>query len=211
MSTSDHNGRSGVQGPVPDVASHAYRDYGAIEAALGQSQAANNEVPYYRGQGVGIIGKTIVFLILIPFTLICVAIIAGIFGAISGTWIVIGHWILLHLSPAPSPYSEATLWSTFMVGLWGSAATFLPFCVLNASLHVCCMRASCGVGPVLALRFVLGVFKVGLDCVAGVPLVGYYYGMETLGLDYVIRAAILLNWFESIHGSTTIYKRLDAS
>ncbi|KAK0203386.1 hypothetical protein DFS33DRAFT_792976 [Desarmillaria ectypa] len=188
MSTSDHHG-SRAQGPILDATSHIYPDYGAIEAALDHAQAADNRAPYYAGQGLGFLGRTIVFLTILPFTFICITILAGIFSAFSGAWIVIGHWLWLHLSPATSPYSEASLWSTFLVGFWGSMATFLPLCVLNIPLHACFTCASGGVGMVLVLNAVLGIFKVGLDCVAGVPLVGHYYGIETLGLDYVVRAA----------------------
>ncbi|KAG7441144.1 uncharacterized protein BT62DRAFT_937383 [Guyanagaster necrorhizus] len=184
MSTLDQYGRS------RNATSHTYPDYGTIEVGPGYSQAANNRAPYYASQSIEILGKTVGFLIILPFTLICVAILAGIFSATSAAWIVTGHWFLLHLNTAPSPYSEASLWSTFLVGFWGSMATFLPFCVVDASIHACFWCAWGGAAMVWAfLNFVLVGCKVGLDCVAGVPLVGHYFGIETLGLEYVVLAA----------------------
>ncbi|KAK0457997.1 uncharacterized protein EV420DRAFT_1643348 [Desarmillaria tabescens] len=191
MSTADHYGRVGAQGPILSATSRTYPDYGAIEAALTvpSPAVANYRAPYDAGQGLSVLGNIIGILILIPFTLIGIAICIGILSALCGACIVTGHWLWLHLSSATSPYSEASLWSTFLVGFWGSAATLLPFSVLNASLKACFMGASDGVGMVLILNVVLGFFKVGFDCVAGVPLVGYYYGIETLGLTYALCAA----------------------
>ncbi|KAK0237635.1 hypothetical protein EDD85DRAFT_831078 [Armillaria nabsnona] len=73
------------------------------------------------------------------------------------------------------------------------------------------MSLGCG----WALRCVLGIFKLGLHCVAGLPFVGRYYVIDTLKLDYDIRTMYtggshllcvngdstprILNWFESIH------------
>ncbi len=66
-------------------------------------------------------------------------------------------------------------------------AAFVPFGVLSVSLQACFRRASDRAFRIL--RFVLSILWVGVDCTAGVPLVGYYYGIETLGLEYAVGAA----------------------
>ncbi|KAK0452685.1 hypothetical protein EV421DRAFT_1770581 [Armillaria borealis] len=174
MSTSDNSGRSRAQGLIPDAVSHAYREYGTITAVLGQSHTADNRA----GQGIlcGIAGALI-------FLLCTFIILGGIFSAISGAWIVVGHRIYLHFNPAPSPYSEASLGSTFLFGFLGSATTALPFWILYTSLDSDseeCLPAF--------LKLALVIAKIGLDCIVGVPLVAHY-GVVTLKLGYAVLAA----------------------
>ncbi|SJK98855.1 uncharacterized protein ARMOST_02127 [Armillaria ostoyae] len=193
MSTNDDSGRSRSQGLIPDAVSHAYREYGTITAVLGehrrrnlisdyrtyknrlvgQSQAADNRA----GQGIlcGIAGALI-------FLLCTFIILGGIFSAISGAWIVIGHRIWLHFNPAPSPYSEASLGSTFLLGFLGSATTALPFWILYISLD----SDSEEYLPAF-LKLALVIAKIGLDCIVGVPLVAHY-GAVTLKLGYAVLA-----------------------
>ncbi|KAK0222938.1 hypothetical protein EDD85DRAFT_941271 [Armillaria nabsnona] len=164
--------RSRSQGPI--LNDSTYRSYGAIEAALA-------------ARGTGILAKTIIVLLTILFTLICIAIMAAITSAFCGACIVAGHWLLLHLSCPQSPYSHVSFWSTFLVGFWGSMAAFIPFGVLSVSLQACFRRASDRAFRIL--RFALSILWVGVDCAAGVPLVGHYYGIETLGLENTVVAA----------------------
>ncbi|PBK90233.1 hypothetical protein ARMGADRAFT_1032777 [Armillaria gallica] len=188
MSTSNHYGRSGVQGPVPDAASHAYHGYGAIEAALGQTQAADNSAPHYVGRAIGILGNITRALIILLCALIAFAIFDGILSAISGALIVTGHWILLHLNPTSSPYSEVSLWSTFVLGFWGSAATAIPFWLLYGFLdsNFKFVRAEECLPAFLTLALVIA--KIGLECIVGVPLVGHF-GVTTLQLGDAICVA----------------------
>ncbi|SJK99415.1 uncharacterized protein ARMOST_02715 [Armillaria ostoyae] len=192
MSAFDHFGRSRAQGPI--LNDGTYPSYGAIEAAL-EGHVHNIEAHHRlvnhsiirKAQGIEILAKVIGLLLAIPFALICVAIIVAIISAVSGAWLVVGHWILLHLSSPQSPYSQVSFWSTFLVGFWGSMAAFLPFGVLSISLQACFLRASDGAFRILSS--VLSILWVGIYCVAGVPLVGHYYGIETLGLEYAVCAA----------------------
>ncbi|SJK98863.1 uncharacterized protein ARMOST_02135 [Armillaria ostoyae] len=190
MSTSNHYGRSGVQGPVPNAASRAYRDYGAIEAALGQSQAADNRAAYCVGQAIEILGNIARVLIIVTFALIAVAIFDGILSAISGALIVTGHWILLHINPASSSYSEVSLWSTFMVGFWGSAVTAIPFWLLYGLLDpdFSFVRAEECLPSFLNLALIIA--KIGLECIVGVPLVRHF-GVTTLQLGDAICVAYI--------------------
>ncbi len=64
---------------------------------------------------------------------------------------------------------------------------FLPFGVLSISLQARFIRASDGAQRFLS--FMLSILWVGVDCVTGVPLVGHYYSIETLGLEYAVGAA----------------------
>ncbi|KAK0474216.1 hypothetical protein IW261DRAFT_1499449 [Armillaria novae-zelandiae] len=174
MTISDNSGRSRTQGLIPDAVSNAYRGYGTMTAVLGQSQAADNSA----GQSFlcGLVGALI-------FLVCTFIVLGGIFCAISGTWIVIGHQICLYFTPAPSPFSEASLWSTFLFGFLGSATTALPFCILYTSLDSDseeCLPAF--------LKLALVIAKIGLDCLVGVPLVGHY-GVVTLKLGYAVLAA----------------------
>ncbi|KAK0220504.1 hypothetical protein IW262DRAFT_1385068 [Armillaria fumosa] len=175
MSTSDNSGCSRIQGLIPNAVSNAYREYGTMTAVLGQSQAADSNSA---GQGIlcGLAGALI-------FLVCTFIVLGGIFCAISGTWIVIGHQICLRFSPGPSPFSEASLWSTFLFGFLGSATTVLPFCILYTSLdsdsEECLLSF---------LKLTLVIAKIGLDCVVGVPLVRHY-GIVTLKLRYAVLAA----------------------
>ncbi|KAK0474228.1 hypothetical protein IW261DRAFT_1568933 [Armillaria novae-zelandiae] len=183
MSTSDHYGRSGVQRPVRDTASRAYRGYGAVEAgALGQSQAADNRASCVR--------KTIEFIVGLPFALIALAIFDGIISAIISALIVTGHWILLHLDPTSSSYSQVSLWSTFLAGFWGSAITSMPFCILCIALNhdSDCTRTEDCVPAFLNLALVIA--KIALECIVGVPLVRHF-GVTTLQLGDAICAAYI--------------------
>ncbi|KAK0494476.1 hypothetical protein EDD18DRAFT_343809 [Armillaria luteobubalina] len=175
MSTSDNFGRSRTQGLIPDAVSNAYRDYGTMVAVLGQSQAADSDIAC---QGIlcGLAGALI-------FLVCTFIVLGGIFCAISGTWIVIGHQICLHFSPAPSPFSDASLWSTFLFGFLGSATTALPFCILYTSLD-----SDSDEFLLSFLKLTLVIAKIGLDCVVGVPLVGHY-DVVTLKLGYAVLAA----------------------
>ncbi|KAK0237642.1 hypothetical protein EDD85DRAFT_831099 [Armillaria nabsnona] len=174
MSTNDDSGRSRTQGLIPDAVSHAYREYGTITVGLGQSHAADNRA----GQGIlcGIVGALI-------FLLCTFIILGGIFSAISGAWIVIGHRIWLHFNPAPSPYSEVSLGSTFLFGFLGSATTALPFWILYTSLD-----SDSEEWLPAFLKLALVIAKIGLDCIVGVPLVGHF-GVVTLKLGYAALAA----------------------
>ncbi|KAK0193025.1 hypothetical protein F5146DRAFT_528835 [Armillaria mellea] len=174
MSTSNNHyyGRSGVQIPAPNGTSRAYRDYGAVEAAQSQSQAADNlnRAPY-GDLATKIILNIVRALIIIPCVLIVAAIVAGILGTTSGAFIVTGHWILLHLNPTLSPYSEVSLWSSFVLGFWGSAAIAIPFwllyCWLDPDFKFVCAAESL---PAF-LNLALVIAKIGLECIVGVPLV----------------------------------------
>ncbi|PBL04441.1 hypothetical protein ARMGADRAFT_1070886 [Armillaria gallica] len=179
MSAFHHFGRSRTQGPILNDGTH--RSYGAIEAAQAD-HSRPREI-----HGIDILAKTIGLLLAIPFALICVAIIVAIVSAVSGGWLVVGHWLLLHLSSPQSPYSQVSFRSTFLVGFWGSMAAFVPFGVLSISLQACFLCASDGAQRILS--FVLSILWAGVYCVTGVPLVGYYYGIETLGLEYAVGAA----------------------
>ncbi|SJK99414.1 uncharacterized protein ARMOST_02713 [Armillaria ostoyae] len=192
--------RSRAQGPILNDGTH--RSYGAIEAALAgihnietRNRLLNHPL-IRKTQGIGILAKTIVVLLTILFALICIAIMTAITSAFCGACIVVGHWLLLHLSCPQSPYSQVSFWSTFLVGFWGSMAAFLPFGVLSVSLQACFMRASDRAFRIF--RFVLSILWVGVDCAAGVPLVGHYYGIERLGLEYAVGAAYTawaVGWF----------------
>ncbi|KAK0472002.1 hypothetical protein IW261DRAFT_1611756 [Armillaria novae-zelandiae] len=167
--------------------------YGAIEATLAGVHGIEtrnrllNHPLIRKTYGKGILGKTIVVFLAILFTLICIAIMATLTSAFCGACFVAGHWILLHLSCPRSPYSHVSFWSTFLVGFWGAMAAFLPFGVLTVSPQACFRRAS--ERAVKRFKFVLIIVWVGVDCVVGVPLVEYFYGIETLGLEYAVGAA----------------------
>ncbi|KAK0193019.1 hypothetical protein F5146DRAFT_1042513 [Armillaria mellea] len=103
----------------------------------------------------------------------------------SSTWIVIGHRVCLHFSPAPSPYSEASLWSTFLFGFLGSATTALPFWVLFTSLDSDCEDYL----PAL-LKLALITVKIALDCIIGVPVIADF-GVVTLKPGYAVLAAYI--------------------
>ncbi|KAK0494130.1 hypothetical protein EDD18DRAFT_1177731 [Armillaria luteobubalina] len=167
--------------------------YGAIEAALAGAHNIEtrnrllNHPLIRKTQDMGIFGKTIVILLAILFTLLCISLMATIASAFCGACIVAGHWLLLHLSCPRSPYSHVSFWSTFLVGFWGSMAAFLPFSVLSVSVQACFRSAS--ERAFRRVKFVLSILWVGVDCAVGVPLIKHFYGIETLGLEYAVGAA----------------------
>ncbi|KAK0472001.1 hypothetical protein IW261DRAFT_1509589 [Armillaria novae-zelandiae] len=184
--------RSSAEGPI--LNNGTYSSYGSTEAALagGHNIETRNRLLDRFGireaQGIALIGQIILILFtLIPFVLICIAIPVALLSTGSGAWLVIGHWLLLHLSTPPNPNLYVSFWSTFLVGFWGSMAAFLPFSVLSISLKFCVIRASDRASRIL--EFVLGALWVGVDSAAGVPLVRHYYGIETLGIEYAVGAA----------------------
>ncbi len=150
----------------------------------GRTQAADNSALHYIGRATRILGDITGTLIILLCALIAFAIFDGILSAISGALIVTGHWILLHLNPTSSPYSEVSLWSTFVLGFWGSAATALPFGILCMIL----LDSDSREWLPAFLKLVLVIAKIVLDCIIGVPLVGHF-GVVTLQLGDAIYVA----------------------
>ncbi|KAK0222952.1 hypothetical protein EDD85DRAFT_796128 [Armillaria nabsnona] len=119
---------------------------------------------------IDILANTIGLLLAIPFALICVAIIVAIISGVSGGWLVVGQAI------APSQLPPKPLFpSRRLVDLPGWIS----------GIHGC-------VSSAWILRFVLSILWVGVDCAAGVPLVGHYYGIETLGLEYAAGSSLFM-------------------
>ncbi len=91
------------------------------------------------------------------------------------TWNIIGHWILLHFRPAPSPYSEV---STF----WFGDPPLQPYPSGLSASHCAILLGS--------RERTLGVLQPCpfhcMECVVGVPLVGYN-GVVTLKVGDALR------------------------
>ncbi|KAG7441139.1 uncharacterized protein BT62DRAFT_551768 [Guyanagaster necrorhizus] len=203
MPSEDHHSHDPYDIPIT---SQVHRDYGTTEASLTErpplqsrltithtqlakhSQNASNIVAFYTG--LRIIGQIVGALIYMAIALLFLAVSLGFSSIFSGIWNVTGHWILLYLSPTPSPYSEATLLSTFWFGFWGSATTTIPFWLVYIPLRACCDFACRGSLTLPFLNLVVVAAKIALECIVGVPLVGHY-GVVTLKLGDAIRVAYL--------------------